>query len=77
MRPLLCRFSDAGNDETLHALMRPAFEKRQGTKSSGLSRSDLVLWHKAADRMMIVEAAFGAKRTRMGTGRKPPAQRSI
>jgi hypothetical protein len=29
----LCRFSDAGNDGTLHALMRPAFEKRQGTKS--------------------------------------------
>jgi hypothetical protein len=29
----MCRFSDAGNDETLHALMRPAFEKRQGTKS--------------------------------------------
>ena len=26
-------FSDAGNDVTLHALMRPASEKRQGTKS--------------------------------------------
>jgi hypothetical protein len=25
--------SDAGHDETLHALMRPASEKRQGTKS--------------------------------------------
>jgi hypothetical protein len=27
------RFSNAGNDETIHALGRPAFEKRQGTKS--------------------------------------------
>jgi hypothetical protein len=26
-------FSDAGNDEPLHALTRPASEKRQGTKS--------------------------------------------
>ena len=31
--PLLCRFSDAGNHEPFHARMRPAFEKRQGTKS--------------------------------------------
>ena len=30
---LLCRFSDAGNDEALDALGRPASEKRQGTKS--------------------------------------------
>jgi hypothetical protein len=30
---LLCRFSDAGNHEALHALIRPASEKRQGTKS--------------------------------------------
>ena len=30
---LLCRFSAAGNDEPLHALWRPAAEKRQGTKS--------------------------------------------
>jgi hypothetical protein len=30
---LLCRFSDAGNHEPFHARMRPAFEKRQGTKS--------------------------------------------
>ena len=30
---LLCRFSDAGNDKTIHALWRPASEKRQGTKS--------------------------------------------
>ena len=29
----MCRFSDAGNDETLDALGRPASEKRQGTKS--------------------------------------------
>ena len=29
----LCRFSDAGNDEAIDALMRPAAEKRQGTKS--------------------------------------------
>jgi hypothetical protein len=27
------RFSDAGNHEPFHALMRPASEKRQGTKS--------------------------------------------
>jgi hypothetical protein len=37
-RPLLdvgscVGFSDAGNDVTFHALMRPASEKRQGTKS--------------------------------------------
>jgi hypothetical protein len=31
--PLLCRFSDAGNDEARHTLGRPASEKRQGTKS--------------------------------------------
>jgi hypothetical protein len=36
--PLLCRFSDAGDDETLHALMRPAFEKRQGTKSRSVGQ---------------------------------------
>jgi hypothetical protein len=29
----LCRFLDAGNDETLLALRRPASKKRQGTKS--------------------------------------------
>jgi hypothetical protein len=29
----MCRFSDAGNDKTIHALLRPASEKRQGTKS--------------------------------------------
>ena len=28
-----CRFLGRRNDVTLHALMRPAFEKRQGTKS--------------------------------------------
>jgi hypothetical protein len=33
MSPLMCRFSDAGNDGLFHALMRPASEKRQGTKS--------------------------------------------
>jgi hypothetical protein len=31
--PQVCRFSAAGNDETLPALKRPAAEKRQGTKS--------------------------------------------
>src|SRR5258708_4774390 len=31
--PQLCRFLDAGNDETLLALGRPASKKRQGTKS--------------------------------------------
>ena len=30
---LMCRFSVAGNNETLPALKRPAAEKRQGTKS--------------------------------------------
>jgi hypothetical protein len=33
MSPELRRFSDAGNHEPFHARMRPAFEKRQGTKS--------------------------------------------
>jgi hypothetical protein len=31
--PLLCRFSDAGMTRAIHALRRPASEKRQGTKS--------------------------------------------
>ncbi len=31
--PLLCRFSDAGDDDANHALRWPASEKRQGTKS--------------------------------------------
>ena len=30
---LLCRFSDAGDDEARHTLGRAASEKRQGTKS--------------------------------------------
>jgi hypothetical protein len=30
---LLCRFSNAGYDDAIPGLMRPAFEKRQGTKS--------------------------------------------
>ncbi len=44
--PLLCRFSDAGNDEALHTLMRPASEKRQGTKSRrvGHPAVPLALW---------------------------------
>ena len=29
----MCRFSHAGNHGAFHARMRPAFEKRQGTKS--------------------------------------------
>jgi hypothetical protein len=29
----LCRFSDAGMTRAIHALRRPASEKRQGTKS--------------------------------------------
>src|SRR5437667_9785237 len=36
--PSLCRFSDTGNDETLHARWRPASEKRQGTKSRWVER---------------------------------------
>ena len=35
-RPFVCRFSAAGNDEPLHALWRPAAEKRQGTKSRAM-----------------------------------------
>jgi hypothetical protein len=34
----LCRFLDAGNDETLLALRRPASKKRQGTKSREVRR---------------------------------------
>gem|GEM_PF-4974660 len=30
---VLCRFSAAGNDETIRVLGRPAAEKRQGRKS--------------------------------------------
>jgi hypothetical protein len=36
--PELCRFLDAGNDETLLALRRPASKKRQGTKSREVGR---------------------------------------
>ena len=36
--PILCRFLDAGNDETLLALRRPASKKRQGTKSPEVRR---------------------------------------
>ena len=32
-RRLLCRFLDAGNNETLRPLRRPASKKRRGTKS--------------------------------------------
>ena len=38
--PQLCRFSNAGNHDAHHALRRPAFEKRQGTKS----RREVVRW---------------------------------
>src|SRR6202022_1782195 len=31
--PLLCRFLGRRHDEVIHALRRPASEKRQGTKS--------------------------------------------
>jgi hypothetical protein len=34
----MCRFLDAGNDETLLALRRPASKKRQGTKSREVGR---------------------------------------
>jgi hypothetical protein len=33
MSRLVCRLSNAGYDNAIHGLMRPAFEKRQGTKS--------------------------------------------
>ena len=35
---LLCRFSDAGDDDRLCTLKRPAFEKRQGRKSRSVVR---------------------------------------
>jgi len=38
MSPLLCRFSDAGDDDRLRTLKRPAFEKRQGRKSRSVVR---------------------------------------
>ena len=36
--PELCRFLGRRHDETLHALMRSASEKRQGTKSREIWR---------------------------------------
>ena len=33
MSPLVCRFLGRRHDEAIHALWRPASEKRQGTKS--------------------------------------------
>jgi hypothetical protein len=40
------RIPDAGNDEAIHALGRPASEKRQGTKSRrvGHPAVPLALW---------------------------------
>jgi hypothetical protein len=35
---LLCRFLDAGNNETLRTLSEPASKKRQGTKSRAVGR---------------------------------------
>jgi hypothetical protein len=32
-QPVMCRFLDAGNSETLRTLSGPASKKRQGTKS--------------------------------------------
>jgi hypothetical protein len=42
----MCRFSDAGKHKTIHALERPASEKRQGTKSRGVGHpaAPLRLW---------------------------------
>jgi hypothetical protein len=34
----LCRFSNAGDDDRLRTLKRPAFEKRQGRKSRSVVR---------------------------------------
>jgi hypothetical protein len=38
LRPVLCRFLDAGDDEPLNPLIRPASEKRQGTKSRSVGQ---------------------------------------
>jgi hypothetical protein len=35
---VLCRFSNAGDDDRLRTLKRPAFEKRQGRKSRSVVR---------------------------------------
>jgi hypothetical protein len=35
---LVCRFSDAGDDDRLCTLKRPAFEKRQGRNSRSVVR---------------------------------------
>jgi hypothetical protein len=37
-QPLMCRFSDAGDDDRLCTLKRPAFEKRRGRKSRSVVR---------------------------------------
>jgi hypothetical protein len=44
--PVMCRFSDAGNDKARHMLGRPASEKRQGTKSreAGAPSVPRALW---------------------------------
>jgi len=34
----MCRFLDAGDDEPLNPLIRPASEKRQGTKSRSVGQ---------------------------------------
>ena len=36
--PVVCRFSDAGDDDRLCTLKRPAFEKRRGRKSRSVVR---------------------------------------
>jgi hypothetical protein len=61
--PVLCRFSDAGNDGAIDALGRPASEKRQGRKSRS------VVQRRCGVRYGDLAAGLGLKRSnRSGCG---------
>jgi hypothetical protein len=61
--PLMCRFSDAGNDGAIDALGRPASEKRQGRKSRS------VVQRRCGVRYGDLAAGLGLKRSnRSGCG---------
>ena len=63
VRPVLCRFSDAGNDGAIDALGRPASEKRQGRKSRS------VVQRRCGVRYGDLAAGLGLKRSnRSGCG---------
>ena len=65
----MCRFLDAGSNETLRTQSQSASKKRQGTKSRGMGRrlsneryGDLRLAAVIMDRVMVTERQLVTKR---------------